>query len=135
MSIFTGEIDIQCVMTMTVWMVVFACIWEWLCGRAEYNMNENVAHMEMLSKFYKELMILGFISFMVIMSREFGLYISPEQMHCFEFADMLVTISMLIYISCSIIVSFSMHVTRRKWDRIAMMPTDQIISEVDKQVR
>ena len=112
-----------------------AVIWEAFTAYLDDRFEENKASRELLSKVYKELMILGFISFMVIMSREFGLYISPEQMHCFEFADMLVTISMLIYISCSIIVSFSMHVTRRKWDRIAMMPTDQIISEVDKQVR
>eukprot|EP01050_Picozoa_sp_SAG11_P001664 SAG11_NODE_75_length_18024_cov_5.885356_11_plen_268_part_00 len=134
MTIFSGELNIQCVMSMTVYMVLFACIWEWICGRTEKGIAGNVAHIEMLSKFYKELMILGFISFVVVMSREFGLHMSAEAHHCFEFADMLVTITMLLYIACSVLVSFSMHVTRRNWDRIALSSTEALATEVDRQV-
>ena len=46
----------------------------------------------MLTKVYKELMILGFIGFCVIMLKEQGYSLNPATMHCFEFCDLIVTI-------------------------------------------
>ena len=56
----------------------------------------NKAYKEMLTKVYKELMILGFIAFMVILSKEFGMAMSPAKLHCFEFCDLLVSICVLL---------------------------------------
>lgn len=50
----------------------------------------------MLTKIYKELMILGFIAFAVILAKEFGMGMSAEKLHCFEFCDLLVSICVLL---------------------------------------
>ena len=60
------------------------------------QLEGNKAYSEMLTKIYKELMILGFIAFAVILAKEFGMAMSPEKMHCFEFCDLLVSICVLL---------------------------------------
>ena len=51
----------------------------------EKRFEHNQAYAELLSKVYKELMILGFIAFAVILAKEIGLHMSPDTLHCFEF--------------------------------------------------
>ena len=58
--------------------------------------EHNKAYKEMLTKVYKELMILGFIAFSIILAKEAGLAMTPEKMHCFEFCDLLVSICVLL---------------------------------------
>ncbi len=89
-------------------------------GRLRSQLEKNPAHSEMLTKVYKELMILGFIGFMLVMTKEYGYTLSPETMHCFEFCDLMVTICVLLYILCTAISCFFNHVTRRVWDRISL---------------
>jgi hypothetical protein len=87
-----------------------------------------------LTKVYKELMILGFIAFAVILGKEFGLAMSPEKLHCFEFCDLLVSICVLFYVGQACISSFCMHVIRRKWDRIAMKSVHRVVAELEEKL-
>lgn len=84
------------------------------------QLAKNPAYSEMLTKVYKELMILGFIGFMMVMTKEYGYTLSPDTMHCFEFCDLMVTICVLLYITTTAISCFFNHVTRRTWDRISL---------------
>jgi hypothetical protein len=93
--------------------------------------KDNIANREMLTKVYKELMILGFIAGCVIMAKEWGYTMAPKQMHCFEFCDLLVTICVLLYVATNVIASFSMHVTRREWDRISMMSVQDVVAKLE----
>ena len=43
---------------------------------------------------------------------------NPKTMLCFEFCDLLVSISVFVYVANTAISSFTMHVIRREWDRI-----------------
>lgn len=49
-----------------------AVIWEAFTAYLDDRFEENKASRELLSKVYKELMILGFIGFCLIMSKELG---------------------------------------------------------------
>lgn len=126
----------QCALAQLFYMIGFCTFFDWLCTRIEINLEGSVANSALLQKFYKELMILGFISFCYHMSRELGLWVLDEHYtHCFHFADMLVTLAMLFYIISSVIVSFSMHVARRNWDRISMTPTQDLANTVEREVK
>lgn len=122
--------------------------------------EDNVAHKEMLTKVYKELMILGFIAFavgisipmrracrertadnflcnrlsvavQVILCKELQLISwNAATLQCFEFCDLLVSICVLIYVGNTAISSFTMHVTQREWDRISMKPTVKVVDDV-----
>ena len=85
----------------------------------------------MLSKVYKELMILGFIAFAVILFKELGwIHWNTATLHCFEFCDLLVSICVLIYVGNTAMSSFTMHITQREWDRMSMTPTAAVIEDV-----
>jgi Ca2+-binding EF-hand superfamily protein len=153
-AIFMGELDARCASEMMVYMLIFCCSWEYVTNKIEalvrallglcytcvlvwpaethvLQASANIAHKEMLTKVYKELMILGFIAFAVIMSKEFGIKVSAAKMHCFEFCDLLVTICVLLYVVTNVAASFSMHVTRREWDRISMMRSHDVVEKLN----
>jgi Ca2+-binding EF-hand superfamily protein len=134
-GIFTGELDARCASEMMVYMLIFCCSWEYVTNKIEHLCSSNIAHKEMLTKVYKELMILGFIAFALIMSKELGLKVSAEKMHCFEFCDLLVTICVLLYVVTNVAASFSMHVTRREWDRISMISCNDVVEKLDTYFR
>ena len=160
-AIFSGNINALCTSWMMIAMLVFAVVWEsgtgWLerkvraarsarsapwapphffhHGSATYvspaQLADNKAHSEMLSKVYKELMILGFIAFALIMGKEVGAVDwGPETLHCFEFCDLLVSICVLFYVANTAISSLAMHVTQREWDRMAMKPVAAVMDDV-----
>ena len=135
-AIFSGNINALCTSWMMIAMLVFAVVWEsgtgWLerkvraarsarsapwapphffhHGSATYvspaQLADNKAQSEMLSKVYKELMILGFIAFAVIMGKELEwIQWTPETLHCFEFCDLLVSICVLFYVANTAISS------------------------------
>ena len=60
------------------------------------QLANNRGHSEMLSKVYKELMILGFIAFVVAMAQELGLHVSAADIKCFHFADMLLSCAVIL---------------------------------------
>lgn len=56
---------------------------------------------------------------------------NPKTMLCFEFCDLLVSISVFVYVANTAISSATMHVARRQWDRMSMTPTSVIIADVN----
>ena len=54
----------------------------------------------MLHKVYKELMILGFIQFFFILSKDFGItHPTKSYTHCFDFSLLVVTFTVFLYVS------------------------------------
>jgi len=130
-QIFDGFINGRATAWMMIAMLIFAVIWESFTDYLEERLEENKAHREMLSKVYKELMILGFIAFAVILGKEVGaVTMNTATLHCFEFCDLLVSICVLIYVANTAISSFAMHTAQREWDRIAMTPTVAVMEDV-----
>ena len=126
-QIFNGNINATATAWMMIYMLAFAVMWETFCGWLEKRYEDNRASSELLSKVGRELIILGFIAFAVILLKEVDvLHFNSETLHVFEFCDLLVSICVLIYVANCAVSSLTMSGTQREWDRIAMMPTDQI---------
>eukprot|EP01044_Picomonas_judraskeda_P005587 COSAG03_NODE_532_length_7114_cov_17.820813_2_plen_128_part_00 len=99
-QIFNGNINAMATSWMMVYMVAFAVAWEVGCNWLSRRCEDNKAHTELLEKVAKELMILGFIAFMVILLKELSvLHWNAETLHVFEFCDLLVSITVLIYVA------------------------------------
>jgi hypothetical protein len=99
-----------------------------MCGA---QLERSRSATEMLSKVYRELMILGFIGFTFIGAKERGLVTSPSFIHCFEFCDLMVTIVVFLYTGSTFISSFFMHVSRRQWDRYAVASTETVCKKLE----
>lgn len=90
----------------------------------------------MLGKVGRELIILGFIAFAVILLKELSLlHFNYDTLHVFEFCDLLVSISVLIYILNCALSSMTMSITQREWDRMAMTQTSVISEEVSSYLK
>ncbi len=117
-------------------MLAFAVAWEAFTNYLERRFEDSKAQSEILSKAFKELMILGFIAFALIMGKEVGLIAwSPETLRCFEFCDLLVSISVLVYIANCAISLFTMHMVQRDWDRSAHTTPGEVIIGVQRSVQ
>ena len=129
-NIFNGNINGRATAWMMIGMLVFAVAWESFTEWLEHKLHHNKAHHEILQKVYKELMILGFIAFGLIMGKEVGVVDwNAETLHCFEFCDLLVSICVLVYVGNCAISSFTLHTVQRDWDRVALMPTTKVIKD------
>ena len=135
-NIFNGNINGRATAWMMIGMLVFAVIWESFTDWLEHKLHHNKAHSEILQKVYKELMILGFIAFGLIMGKEVGAVTwNAETLHCFEFCDLLVSICVLVYVANCAISSFTLHTVQRDWDRVALMPTTKVIKDAKSYLK
>ena len=74
-QIFSGNINAMATSWMMIYMLMFAVAWEAWCGFLTKRAGENRAQQEMLSKVGRELMILGFIAFGVILLKELNVFV------------------------------------------------------------
>jgi hypothetical protein len=64
------------------------------------QLENSPANLTMLHKVYKELMILGFIQFFFILSKDFGItHPTKSYTHCFDFSLLVVTFTVFLYVS------------------------------------
>lgn len=134
-QIFNGNINATATAWMMIYMLAFAVMWETFCGWLEKRYEDNRASSELLSKVGRELIILGFIAFAVILLKEVDvLHFNSETLHVFEFCDLLVSICVLIYVANCAVSSLTMSGTQREWDRIAMTQTATIMEGVQRHV-
>ena len=113
-------------------ILLFTLAWEEGTDALEVMLMEQPHFLAMLSKIYRELMILGFIAFSVILLKEFNvLHWNAETLHVFEFCDLLVSICVLIYVGNCAISSRTMAGIEREWDRISMTQTSEIMKKID----
>ena len=132
-NIFNGNINGRATAWMMIGMLVFAVAWEGFTNYLERRFEHNKAHSEILNKVYRELMILGVIAFGLIMGKEVGwVDWNPETLQCFEFCDLLVSISVLVYVANCAISSFTLHTVERDWDRVSLMPTARVLKDTEK---
>ena len=96
-QIFSGNINALATSWMMIYMLMFAVAWEAWTGFLERRAEDNKAQMEMLSKAGRELIILGFIAFGVILLKELNVFHwNSATLLCFEFCDLLISICVLI---------------------------------------
>ena len=84
-QIFSGNINALATSWMMIYMLMFAVAWEAWTGFLERRAEDNKAQMEMLSKAGRELIILGFIAFGVILLKELNVFHwNSATLLCFE---------------------------------------------------
>ena len=67
------------------------------CGKLERLTEHNKGHSELVNKAGRELIILGFIAFGVILLKELNVFHwNTDTLLCFEFCDLLISICVLI---------------------------------------
>ena len=131
-AIFSGNINARATAWMMIYMLIFAVIWEAGCNWLSRRCEDNRAHTELLSKVAKELMILGFIAFAVILCKELKILTwNTETLLTFEFCDLLVSITVLIFCAHCWVSSMAMAWIEKKWDRLSMSPTSAVMRAVD----
>jgi hypothetical protein len=71
--LFSATLDLRLAAAMFVGILIFTLLFEEGTNRLEANNIDNPHYLQMLSKVYREMMILGFISLAVVLSNEFHL--------------------------------------------------------------
>jgi hypothetical protein len=123
---------------MLIIIVGFTLVWEWGTEQLEEAIALQPHYVQIVSKVYRELMILGFISLSLLLSIEFDLihyfHIDHVWLLSFEFAHLLIFAVAMIYVVNALVASHRLNITKRNWQRIANTETDDIttaMSELD----
>jgi hypothetical protein len=83
-------------------LILFTMLFEKLIKRLDVSLAHDRTSMHMLTKVYKELMILGFISFMLLVIIDF-ITIPEEQLHMFEFAHVWIFLIALLFVAHAVV--------------------------------
>jgi len=111
-----------------VGVIAFTIAFEALTHIAERKLH-GTPYMEMLSKVYKEMMIMGFISFGVFMAVQAGGVTASDTLIAFEFAHILVFFSALLFVLSALgFIIFSARL-KRIYEMCANRTADQLLTE------
>jgi hypothetical protein len=133
--LFSESLDIRLAAAMFAAILVFTLIWEELTQLLEERLAEDIHFLQMLSKVYREMMILGFISLAVVLSNEFHLIHNHEALIHFEFAHLLAFLWALVYVCNSLVSTYRLRMTRKEWDVIASLDTEDICQKVEHEIQ
>lgn len=86
--------------------IIFLLLFEFLIGALEYSFEGRPIHTKMLQKIYKELMIMGFVSFAITMYTAAKDH-SPEVYHVIEIFDF---VHYVIFFICIFFVAHSLYI-------------------------
>ena len=84
----------------------------------------------MLQKVYRELMILGFISFSVVVSNELDL-MSSRYLMAFELAHLLVFGVSMSYVTVTVTTAWRLQRTENEWSRMAQISTNELADDLN----
>lgn len=114
-----GEhIDVDLITWMVVGLIVFTILFEVSLNHLEKCLSHNEVYSECLGKVFKELTIMGFISFILLLIHEF-VKIPFHEHIVFEFAHIWIFFVALVFIMHSIVFMFSLSMAEKKfktWD-------------------
>jgi hypothetical protein len=133
-GILGAPVDMICLAFMMGGIVIFTIGFETATEKLEEALEEQPAYWQMLFKTYKELMIMGIISFSLTVSYELGVSYDHDTFICFEFAHILIFFVAVLYIGNAICASLSMERTRASWDRMANETLDMCVEGVNSYV-
>lgn len=115
-SVFAlGEhIDVDLITYMMVGLIVFTILFEVAVHKLEHYVSDNPVQLEALLKVFKELTILGFISFILLLIHEF-VHIPFHQHLVFEFAHVWIFFVALVFIVHAIIFMTALASSEKKF--------------------
>ena len=116
-AVFGGDVDFSLVSINLVGIIVFTLIFEGLTEALEEAVEDSALYLDMVTKVYKELMILGVLSFILALSVEFGVHVPPAWLHSFEWAHMIIFAVAGLYLGNAIVAIVAMEATFAEWVR------------------
>jgi len=111
-----------------VGIVIFTIAFESLTHHAEHKLK-GTPYMEMLAKVYKEMMIMGFISFGIFMAVQAGGVGHGETLVSFEFAHIVIFFAALIFVLTALVFIFVTYRLKILYDRSASTTADHLLTE------
>jgi hypothetical protein len=116
-AIFGGDVDFSLVSLNLIGIILFTIVFETLTEHLEEAVEESPVYLDVVHKVYKELMILGVLSFVLALSVEFGVHIPTLWLHSFEWAHMIIFAVAGLYLSNTILAIVGMEATFAEWVR------------------
>lgn len=118
-------------------ILLFTLLWEFLTEELEEHLEDKPHFLQMLSKIYRELMILGFISLVLVLSLEFSAPWVQNHHYLihFEFAHIVIFFWACVYTLNALIASFRLSITRASWDRVSNTDTEQLVSNAARRLK
>jgi hypothetical protein len=119
--LWSGEVE-------NVWLtsLLFSCLvlvtltWEYLTERLQHVLEEHGAYKELLEKVYRELTLLGLLSFgLFIKTDTSAAHMDPRLLHAFEFAHYLIFFMAMIFVLFTLVSMRGCLASKRQWDRAA----------------
>jgi len=104
----------------------------WLTGGRVYL--QGTAWTKMLSKVYKELMILGFISFVLLMINQF-INLPTTQLLMFELSHVWIFLVAVFFVVHAIIFMLLVRKVKRHWDATAHMEVPDLLQQYVARAR
>ena len=94
-------------------ILAFTLVWEHFTELLEEALEGQDHFLQMLSKIYRELMILGFISLMLVLSLEFSAPWVQDHRHLihFEFAHLLIFFWAVVYTLSALVATYRLKKT------------------------
>lgn len=108
------HLDVDVITAMVVGLIIFTILFEVAIHKLEHYLSSNHIYLECLLKVFKELTIMGFISFILLLVHEFVKVPFHEHL-CFEFAHIWIFFVALCFILHSIIFMASLSSSEKKF--------------------
>lgn len=120
---------------MLICLCLFTLLFEALIDRLEEAFEHAPHYTDMIQKVWRELMILGFISLMVVMANEFALIPNYKLFLAFEFAHLLIFGVSMFYTLTAIVTANRLAYTERQWKRIANLDTNTLVDRLEERLK
>ena len=117
-------------------ILAFTLVWEHFTELLEEALEGQDHFLQMLSKIYRELMILGFISLMLVLSLEFSAPWVQDHRHLihFEFAHLLIFFWAVVYTLSALVATYRLKKTRASWTRVTNTDTVDLCFGVEQNL-
>jgi Ca2+-binding EF-hand superfamily protein/CRP-like cAMP-binding protein len=89
----------------------------------------------MIQKVWRELMILGFISLIVVLANEWHLIGNHDLFLAFEFSHLLIFGVSMFYTITAIVTAHRLSYTEAQWKRIANLDTNLLVDQLEEKLK
>jgi hypothetical protein len=114
-------------------VVLFTLIWECATERLENAVSDHNAYKDLLEKVFKELTLLGLLSFILFIVQDTQLGVEYDLIVAFEFAHYLIFFMAMIFIVLSLISMRGCLATKRVWDSTAVASVSEVCDAFDQK--
>eukprot|EP00736_Rhodelphis_marinus_P006876 Rmarinus@m.5077 len=120
------DLDVVMASWLLLVLIAFTMGIEWFLETIEELLEHHPHYMEMVQKVYRELMILGFISFMLKVVESF-LVLTEEESQAFEFSHNLLFFVALFFVLYSVYYMEGMRRIKIFWDDTQLLDANQVL--------